>query len=86
MKNLSVENMAVIVFASQILFLYFRTVNVKAVSNSNTFKAIWTGWGIAITWMIGISIGATSMMEGHFLPIISHLLGGTLGTYLGMKK
>jgi len=75
-----------IVFIAQIIFLYLRTLNVKAVANDDMWRAVWTGWGIGITWMIGIAIGASAMMEGHPLPIVAHLAGGTIGTWMGMRE
>lgn len=35
--------------------------------------------------MIGIAIGANAMMEGQIIPIIMHLVGGTIGTIMGMR-
>ena len=86
MKELDPIWMTPIVLVSQIVFLYLRTLNVKAVTNDEMWKAIWTGWGIGIAWMIGIAIGANAMMEGHSLPIIAHLVGGSIGTWMGMKE
>ena len=74
------------VLGTQIIFLYLRTLNVKAISDNNTWKAIWTGWGIGIAWMIGIAIGVKAMMELQIFPISMHLLGGTIGTLIAMKK
>jgi hypothetical protein len=33
-----------------------------------------------------MSIGGNSIMHGEFLPILSYLIGGTLGTYWGILK
>ena len=86
MKDLSITEVSVIIFFSQIVFLWLRTLNVKHTANNNVWGAVITGNGIAIAWMIGIAIGANAMMEGHIMPIIMHMVGGTIGTILGMKK
>jgi len=77
---------SIIVLLSQILFLYFRTLNIKAVTEKHTIKAIVTGWGIGITWMVSTSIGVNAMLNFELLPIVCHLIGGSIGTYLAMKK
>ena len=77
---------SIIVLLSQILFLYFRTLNIEAVTDKNITKAILTGWGIGITWMISTAIGVSAVLNFEFMPIICHLLGGSIGTYLAMKN
>jgi uncharacterized membrane protein YjjP (DUF1212 family) len=86
MKDLSITEVSVIIFFSQIVFLWLRTLNVKYTANDNVWGAVITGNGIAIAWMIGIAIGANAMMEGQVMPIVMHLIGGTIGTILGMRK
>ena len=86
MKDLTISQMGLIVLVSQIAFLWLRTLNIKYTSNGNILGAIVTGNGIGIMWMIGIAVGANAMMEGHIFPIAMHLVGGTIGTYLGMRK
>lgn len=86
MKDLNPTVLGFIVLFTQIVFLYLRTLNVKAVARDDMWTAIWTGWGIGISWMVGIAIGANAMMEGHVFPIVMHILGGTIGTYMGMRK
>lgn len=86
MKELTPVMMGWIVLVTQIIFLYLRTLNVKAVAGGQMWKSIWTGWGIALSWMIGITIGANAMMEGNWFPIFMHLVGGTIGTWMGMRE
>ena len=86
MNNLNITEQCIIILISQILFLWFRTLNIQAVSEQKVFKAIWTGNMIGLTWLIGIAIGANSMMQGNIWPILMHLLGGSIGTYIGMRK
>lgn len=86
MNSLSVEVQSLIVFVTQIIFLYLRTINVQATAGGRMWLSIWTGNGIAITWLIGISIGANAMLHGEIFPILAHLLGGSIGTYLAFKQ
>lgn len=86
MNNLSIEVQSLIVLVTQIIFLFLRTINVQATAGGKMWLSIWTGNGIAITWLIGISIGANAMLEGHVLPLLAHLLGGSIGTYLAFKR
>jgi len=48
--------------------------------------AILTGNGIAIAWLVSIAVGTTSIMNGNIIPIFMFIIGGTIGTYLGIKK
>ena len=77
---------AVIILISQIVFIFLRTINVIYTSERRLWPAIWSGNGIALAWLVSISIGANSVMQGHILPIMAFLVGGAVGTYLGIKK
>ncbi len=86
MEYLSVEIQALIVFFSEIVFLYLKTINIKAISKGNTTKAILSNSGISIAWLIGVSISVNSILNGKLLPILAFLLGGAIGTFLAMRK
>ena len=86
MRDIPVEVQALIVLTTQIIFLYLRTINIRATASGKMWLSIWTGNGIAITWLVGISIGAHAMLEGNVLPLVAHLLGGSIGTYLALRK
>lgn len=77
---------ALVVLISQIVFIYLRTVNVIYTAERRMLPAILTSNGIALAWLVSMSIGANSILEGQVLPIIAFLIGGTLGTYWGIKK
>ena len=77
---------SVVVLMSQILFVYLRTINVIYTAEKRILGAIVTGNGIGMTWLVTMSIGANSIMNGQLLPIICFLIGGTIGTYLGIKQ
>lgn len=77
---------ALVVLISQIIFIYLRTINVIYTAERKILPAILSGNGIGLAWLVSMSIGANSIMKGELVPIIAFLLGGTLGTYLGIKK
>ena len=76
---------AIIVLLTQIIFLYFRTLNVIYVSEKRILPSIVTGNLIGIAWLISITIGANAIMNLQWQPILAHLIGGSLGTYWGFK-
>lgn len=77
---------ALVVLISQIVFIYLRTVNVIYTAERRLIPAILSGNGIGLAWLVSMSIGANSILKGEPLPIIAFLIGGTLGTYWGIKK
>lgn len=77
---------SVCIFISQLIFVYLRTLNVIYTSKKKIVGAVVTGNGLALAWLISIAIGTHSIMNGEIFPIISFLIGGTIGTYLGIKK
>lgn len=77
---------AALAFITQILFLYFRTLNVFYTIERNMFGAIWTNNMLSISWLLSMSIGINSMIIGDWQPITAFLLGGSIGTYWGLKK
>jgi hypothetical protein len=77
---------AIIVFITQIIFLYLRTLNVLYTSERHVWGAILTGNGVSVSWLISMSIGLNSMFNGDWQPIVAFLVGGTIGTYWGIKK
>lgn len=66
--------------------LYLRTINIIYTSERNIWGAVWSNNGVAITWLVSMTIGMHSMITGDWQPIVGFLLGGTLGTYWGLKK
>ena len=77
---------SLIILGSQIIFIYLRTLNVIYTSERRMMPSIITGNGIAIAWLISIYIGVNSISNGEVLPIVAFIIGGTIGTYLGIKK
>ena len=90
---MSVTELTIYMFVSQIIFIGFRTVNVKAIAKGETIKALMSGALVHWSWLVSIAIGATSMYEimntwnWKYSPIvIASTIGGLLGTYWGMKN
>lgn len=77
---------ALVVLISQLIFIYLRTINVIYTAERKLIPAIISGNGIGLAWLVSMSVGANSIMNGEIIPIIAFLIGGTLGTYWGIKK
>jgi uncharacterized membrane protein YqgA involved in biofilm formation len=75
-----------VILVTQFIFIYLRTLNVIYTAEKKILSAIITGNGIGLAWLISISIGANAIMKGEPLPILAFLIGGSVGTYLGIKK
>jgi uncharacterized protein YebE (UPF0316 family) len=75
----------VIILFTQFVFIYLRTINVIYTAERRIVPAIITGNGIGLAWLVSISIGANSMINGEVIPIIAYLIGGSVGTYIGIK-
>jgi hypothetical protein len=79
------DYIAGIVFFIQFLFVFFRTKNVISTVNRKLITTLITGNLIGACWLISITIGVTSMVKGELLPILAYFIGGTIGTYVGLK-
>jgi len=77
---------AIVVFITQIIFLYLRTLNVIYTAERRIWGTILTGNGVSVSWLISMSIGLNSMFTGDWQPIVAFLIGGTIGTYWGIRK
>lgn len=76
----------IVVFLSQYIFIYLRTINVIYTTERKMMKAILSGTLMSIFWLISVSIGLNSVITGDIIPIIGFLLGGALGTWRGIKQ
>ena len=84
---------SIIIFLTQLIFIWSRTINVKAIANKNMEKALLSGAIIHIAWLVSISIGVVSInsiikdFNWEYIPVvICSLFGGLLGTYWGIKE
>lgn len=85
-ETLTVWELGLIVFISQTIFLWFRTLNVIYTSKLKVIPSVLTGIGIGISWLIAVAIGVNSILKLEIVPIVGHLLGGAVGTILGLRK
>lgn len=78
---------ATIVFFCQILFLYFRTINVWYTSRDKVWPTVISSIAVGALWLVTTMMGVTALLdiENEYPVIVGHLLGGAIGTYLGMK-
>jgi len=77
---------SLIIFLSQIAFIYLRTLNVIYTVEERIWPAIFTGMGIGTLTLVSFSIGIKSILGGELLPFIVFLIGGAIGTYWGIKQ
>ena len=77
---------SVAIFITQIAFLYFRTLNLRYVAEGNTIMAILSGNGVGIAWLISTTMGVSAISMLDWQPIAAFLIGGSIGTYYGLKK
>ena len=77
---------SIIVFISQLVFIYFRTLNVIYTAERKIWPAILTGNAVGLSILLSFSIGTKSVLNGQPIPIILFLLGGSIGTYWGIKQ
>lgn len=73
------------VFIFQIIFVYLRTINVIYTSEKKVMPAIVSGALSGLFWLLATAIGTSSVLSGVWQPIVAHLIGGAIGTYLGIK-
>jgi len=90
---MSVFQLTAIMFINNIIFIGFRTINIKAIAEKNINMALFSGAIIHWSWLISIAIGATSMYEiindfkFEYIPIVmASTIGGLIGTYIGLYK
>ena len=93
MEEQTILQLAATMFVTQLFFIWFRTLNVRFVARGNIWGAIWTGFIVHITWLIGIAIGTVSIVEMvksqdvSYWPVIAcSMSAGAIGTYFAMKR
>lgn len=87
-KDLLVTNpwiSALIVLISQIIIFYLRTINIIQTVQGKMWLAILSSSGVNLLGLISMAVGVTSLMNGEWQSIVTLLIGGSVGTYFGMK-
>ena len=85
--------LSLMVFFTQLIFIGCRTWNVKAIAKNNLPQVLLSGGIVHMSWLVSIAIGAVSMneiitsMKLEYLPVVlCSLVGGLLGSYIGLKE
>lgn len=88
-----IVKLSLMVFFTQLIFIGCRTWNVKAIAKNNLGQVLLSGGIVHMSWLVSIAIGAVSMNEiitdlkYEYLPVvICSLVGGLLGSYIGLKE
>jgi len=84
LQTLTQIELAIIVFITQIMFIWIRTINVVYISKLLILPSILTCIGLGISGLVAISIGVNALIDFQPLPIIGHVLGGVIGTWVGL--
>lgn len=89
----SIFLMTVVNFLTQVVFIWVRTWNVKSVASNDLKQVLMSGALTHIAWLFSISLSAYSMTalmkdwEWQYIPIpIASLIGGLIGSYLGLRE
>jgi hypothetical protein len=79
MSELSIPLQFIAVFVSNLLFIYFRTLNVTYNATNNRFGVFWSGALVHVTWLVSTTIGVNALIEGNYILILASTTGGLLG-------
>ena len=76
----------VITFSTSLIFIYLRTINVKQVAEGHMVPAIISGFGVGTAWLVSTAVGVSAMLTFEVWPIMGHLAGGAVGTFMAMVR
>jgi hypothetical protein len=79
MHDLPIMTQGVIIFISNLLFIYFRTRNVMYNAKLDRFGVFYSGIAVHITWLCSTSLGVNAMLHGNYILVVLSLAGGLLG-------
>ena len=65
-----------IVFASQLLFGFSRTLNNRYVAKDNIFGAVTSGLFVKILWLLSTYLGISSIYDGDYIVTCFYVIGG----------
>jgi hypothetical protein len=77
---------SIVVFLSQVAFIYLRTLNVIFTVERRIWPSVLTGVGIGTVTLVSFAIGVKHFLDGNIIPVILFLTGGAVGTYWGIKQ
>lgn len=75
-----------ILIISQLLFSYFRTVNVIHNSRGMILQSLFSGTMVKVTWLVSTYLGVNSLITKDYFMVFLYLISGILGDYLGLLK
>lgn len=79
MSNLPIYLQAIIIFLSNLAFIYFRTRNVMYNAKADRWGVFHSGIAVHISWLCSTSLGVNAMLEGNYGLVVMSLAGGLLG-------
>ncbi|HMR88776.1 MAG TPA: hypothetical protein PKD51_11520 [Saprospiraceae bacterium] len=79
MNDLPLYTQGIIIFVSNLLFIYFRTRNVMYNATRDRFGVFHSGIAVHITWLCSTSLGVNAMLHGNYILVVLSLAGGLLG-------
>lgn len=75
----------IIVLITQVLFVMFRTLNIQHTINGSILINVLSGIAMSITWLISISLGVKSIIEGDIWLTLTYLISGAIGQTIVLR-
>lgn len=75
----------IIVLITQVLFVMFRTLNIQHTINGSILINVLSGIAMSITWLISISLGVKSIIEGDIWLTLTYLISGSIGQTIVLR-
>lgn len=86
MNDLPIITQAIIIFVSNLLFIYFRTRNVTYNATNNRYGVFHSGIAVHLSWLCSTSLGVNAMLHGNYILVLVSLAGGLLGADLAITN
>lgn len=77
--------LGLIIFITQLIFIFSRTMNVIYTAEHNNAGTFYTGIAVHLSWLLSIAIGVKAVMFLDFFVIFCSLSGGLSGAYWGIQ-
>lgn len=75
----------IIVFISQICYMFIKVVGVRAMVSDDLFNRIKVTTIANMVWLITTSLGVSQMIGGNYLILVPYLLGSSVGVIIEHK-
>ena len=69
---------------TNLTFQVSRTYNTRAIAREDTFTVVWSSLVVKTSWLVSSWLGLKGMFEGELILVITYLITGVLGDYIGM--